>query len=408
MTAAWNTTQRPADRVHIVLLSAGALQRRLLSGFLSGTPLPDLVEAYVQIVVQAFKGPLEDVGFVDLTDIVHAERIDQQVNPPSFAPWTSRGRIFGLPHDVHPVLLAYRADLIEAAGIDVAAIETWDDFVHRLRPLVRDVDGDGYPDRYLLNIWETSPELIESLMLQAGGAFFDAQERLVMHSEVNARVLATVVSWTTGPNRIAANAPEFDAAGNKMRLDGTVLFSFMPDWLTGAWRQDLPQLAGKVKLMPLPAWEKGGRRTSVMGGTMLGIPKGVKDFDSAWRYAKNLYLSPDLARALFHTTGIVSPIKRHWTDPVYDEPSPYFGGQPYGRLYIAAAPDVPPRTSSPYNALAQIKMADSALALKAYARQHGMYTVAELLPEARRLLAQAEAQVRAQMQRNLFLAQEHP
>ena len=64
-------------------------------------------------------------------------------------------------------------------------------------------------------------------MLQAGGALFDGQERLVMHSEMNARVLATVVSWTTGPNRIAVNAPEFDAAGNKMRLDGSVLFSFM-------------------------------------------------------------------------------------------------------------------------------------------------------------------------------------
>jgi arabinosaccharide transport system substrate-binding protein len=408
MTAAWNTAQQPADRVHIVLLSAGALQRRLLSGFLSDTPLPDLVEAYVQIVAQAFKGPLEDVGFVDLTDIVQAEGIDEQINAPSFAPWTSRGRIFGLPHDVHPVLLAYRADLVEAAGIDVAAIETWDDFVRLLRPLMRDVDGDGYPDHYLLNIWETNPELIESLMLEAGGALFDAQERLVMHSEINARVLATVVSWTTGPNRIAVNAPEFDAAGNKMRLDGTVLFSLMPDWLTSAWRQDLPQLAGKVKLMSLPAWEPGGRHTTVMGGTMLGIPKRVKDFDSAWRYAKNLYLSPDLARGLFRTTGIISPVKRHWTDPVYDEPSPYFCGQRYGRLYIAAAPDVPPRTSSPYNALAQIKMADSALALKAYALEYGKYTVAELLPEARRLMAQAETQVRALMQRNVFLAQGHP
>ena len=407
MTAAWNSTQPPAESVHTVLLSGDALQRRLLSGFLSATPLPDLVEAYAQIVAQAFKGPLEDVGFVDLTDLVQAEGIAKQINAPSFAPWTSHGRIFGLPHDVHPVLLAYRADLIEAAGIDVATIETWDDFVRLLRPLVRDVDGDGYPDHYLLNIWETNPELIESLMLQAGGVLFDAQEQLVMHSESNARVLATVVSWTTGPNRIAVNAPEFDAAGNKMRLDGTVLFSFMPDWLTGAWRQDLPQLAGKVKLMPLPGWEQGGRRTTVMGGTMLGIPKRVKHFDSAWRYAKNLYLSPDLARGLFRTTGIISPVKHHWTDPVYDEPSPYFCGQRYGRLYIAAAPDVPPRTSSPYNALARGKMADSALALKAYAQQYGKYTVAELLPEARQLLAQAEAQVHAQMQRNVFLVQKH-
>jgi arabinosaccharide transport system substrate-binding protein len=407
MTEAWNSAQPPAQRVHLVLLSAGALQRRLLSGFLSETPLPDLAEAYVQIVAQAFLGPLADVGLVDLTDIIRAEGIDEQINAPSFAPWTSRGRIFGLPHDVHPVLLAYRADVVEAAGIDVAAIHTWDDFVRLLRPLVRDTDGDGYPKHYLLNIWETNPELIDSLMLQAGGALFDAEERLVMHSEINARVLATVVSWTTGPDRIAVNAPEFDAAGNKMRLDGTVLFSLMPDWLTSAWRQDLPQLAGKVKLMPLPAWEAGGRRTTVLGGTMLGIPKRVRDFANAWRYAKHLYLSPDLARGLFHTTGIISPVKQHWADAVYDEPSLYFSGQRYGRLYIAAAPDVPPRTSSPYQALAQTKMADSALALKAYAEQHDHYTVAELLPEARRLLARAEVQVRRQMQRNVFLAQGH-
>jgi arabinosaccharide transport system substrate-binding protein len=116
MTVAWNTTQPSAQSVHLVLLSGNALQRRLLSGFLSGTPLPDLVEAYAQIVAQAFKGPLEDVGFVDLTDLVQAEGIDAQINAPSFAPWTSRGRIFGLPHDVHPVLLAYRADLVEARG----------------------------------------------------------------------------------------------------------------------------------------------------------------------------------------------------------------------------------------------------------------------------------------------------
>ena len=238
MTEVWNTAHQDADQVQVLLLSGGALQRRLLSGFLSDTPLPDLVEAYASIVHQAFKGPLEHVGFIDLTEVVHAEGLYEQINTPSFGPWTSRGRIFGLPHDVHPVLLAYRADIVEAAGIDVATIETWDDFVRLLRPLVRDVDGDGAVDQYLLNIWETNPELIEILMLQAGGAFFDAHERLVLHSEINARVLATVVSWTTGPHRIAVNAPEFDAAGNKMRLDGMVLFSFMPDWLSNILRRN--------------------------------------------------------------------------------------------------------------------------------------------------------------------------
>jgi arabinosaccharide transport system substrate-binding protein len=39
----------------------------------------------------------------------------------------------------------------------VAAIETWDDFVRLLQPLMRDVNGDGYPDHYLLNIWKPIP-----------------------------------------------------------------------------------------------------------------------------------------------------------------------------------------------------------------------------------------------------------
>ena len=69
---------------------------------------------------------------------------------------------------------------------------------------------------------------------------------------------------------------------------------------------------------------------------------------------------------------------------------------------------MPPRTSSPYNTLAQNKMAESALALKAYAEHYDVYTVAELMPEASRLLAQAEAQIREQMQRNVFLAQQRP
>jgi hypothetical protein len=53
-----------------------------------------------------------------------------------------------------------------------------------------------------------------------------------MHSDINARVIATVVSWATGPDWIAVNAPELDTVGNSMRLDGSVLFSLIADWLT--------------------------------------------------------------------------------------------------------------------------------------------------------------------------------
>ena len=49
-------------------------------------------------------------------------------------------------------------------------------------------------------------------------------------------------------------AGELSPSGNKLKLDGYVIASIMPDWLDGVWKCDLPQLSGKLKLMPSPAW----------------------------------------------------------------------------------------------------------------------------------------------------------
>lgn len=399
----WNRAHPPDERITPLIFSIPALERRLLSGVLSGTPVADLAEVEIGMIGKFFSGPLEAVGFVDLTERLQREGLLETINCPSLAPWTAHGRIFGLPHDVHPVLLAYRADIVEAAGIDVRTIETWDDFVRVLRPLMKDGDGDGYPDRYLLNVWETNLDAMEMLVLQAGGEFFDAEQRPVLDSEINARVIATIVAWTAGPARIGLNAPNFDAVGNQLFLQGDVLCNLMPDWLAGIWMQDLPGLRGKVKLMPLPAWTPGGRRTSVAGGTMLGITKRSRQLENDWKFARELYLSPELARQLFQVSAIISPVKSNWSDPVYARPNPYFCGQANGLLYIAAAPDVPARTSSPYKSVARERMSDAVIRLKRHALQTGIFEVDRLLPQAKKELAVAQNEVRRRMETNPFL-----
>ncbi len=401
--AEWNAAHPPEQRVRPLIFSTQALERRLLSGFLSGTPLPALAEIETGMAGKFFSGPLDAVGFLDLTERLREENLIEGINAPSFAPWTSRGHIFGLPHDVHPVLLAYRADIVEAAGIDVSQIETWDDFARIMRPLMPDADGDGYPDRYLISLWETNPAAIEVLMLQAGGNYFDANDEPIIASETNARVIAQIVNWTAGPGRIATHAPDFDAAGNQMFLEGYVLCNFMPDWLLGVWMQDLPGLAGKVKVMPLPAWEPGGRRTSVRGGTMLGISRRSADVELSWEFAKHLYLSREVAEGLFRGSAIISPVKAHWSAPFYDTPNPYLGGQKNGQLYITAAPDVPIRTSSPYKSLASERVTDAVIRLKRYAENSRIYEVEALLPQARAELAAVEESVRRKMATNHFL-----
>ncbi len=397
-----------AEPLDVFTIDGVALQRRTLSGFWSGTPLADLIEVERNSMGNYVTGPLEHVGFTDLTDRMEAEGLDKLINAASFGPWTSRGRVFGLPHDVHPVLLCYRADLVEAAGIDVSKIETWGDFEREMRPLLADLDGDGRNDRLLLNLWYTSVDGIEALMLQAGGGTFDENDELLVNSDANVRVLAQAVVWMTGPNRIAIDAPNFDPSGNQARLDGKVVCEIMPDWLAGVWLQDLPQLSGKLKLMPLPAWEPGGRRTSVVGGTMLGIPKATEDFEKAWAKAKELYLSPKLAERLYRSAMIISPVLSRWADPYYHEPVAFFSDQPVGGLFIEQAPDVPFRSSNPYHATAlqRIGEATTTLFREVEDGKHGSpadLTAEALEPRARELLDKAAARVRREMDRNVFL-----
>lgn len=398
----WNS-RHPDAQFGLQLLHASALERRMLAGFLSGTPVADLLEANIGVAAKAFLGPVEQVGFYDLTERLHAEGLYGLINEPSFAPYTSRGRIFGVPHDVHPVLLAYRSDIVEAAGIDVSQIETWDDYFRIMRPLQRDLDGDGRPDRYLFTADATRADVIYMLLLQAGGTLFDENDHPTVNNPINARVLAEMTTWITGPNKTSVDVGAYTAAGHRQRLDGFVIGTLVPDWMAGQWKMENPGLAGKVKLMPIPAWEKGGRRTSVAGGTMIGINKASEHIEESWEMIKYLYTSPILAERTYRKASIISPAKNLWSLPVYDEPDPFFSGQPSGRMFIEQAPHVPHRPSSPYTETAGQYLVGVSLALKSYAERNGIYDAAGLLPEAQRLLDECQAALQKMISRNVFL-----
>jgi arabinosaccharide transport system substrate-binding protein len=396
--------QHPDRRLNVLLLSKEVMERRMLSGFLSETPVADLIEVERAFVGRAFLGPPDSVGFVDLTDRIEADALLDIINPPSFSPWMNRGRIYGLPHDVHPVMLGYRSDIVEAAGIDVSQIETWDDFERVMAPLMADHDADGRPDRYLLGLWENDAPKIEVLMMQAGGGYFAPDGSLALDRPANARVLARVIDWIAGPGRIADEVPDFSGSGNKLKLDGHAIAYLMPDWMCSIWRVEIPQLEGKVKVMPLPAWEPGGRRTSVWGGTMLGISRTSDDIDGAYETAKALYLDRDVALAWYEIADIVTPVRTYWDDPIFDRPDPYFSGQAKGRMYIEQAPHIPMRVPSPYYKMVEDRMRDAARALAEFARARPGVTRAELEAQASVVLREAEDHVRVWMERNVFVA----
>ena len=131
-------------RVGLQLVNPRALTTRLQNAMLAHTEVPDLAELPADAMRYFGRGPLQDIGFIDLTDRLSAAGYRDRLVEARLSLWSTRGRVFALPHDVHPVMLAYRADLVESLGIDVDKLKTWDDFVAVGQRVTADLNGDGH------------------------------------------------------------------------------------------------------------------------------------------------------------------------------------------------------------------------------------------------------------------------
>jgi arabinosaccharide transport system substrate-binding protein len=386
-------------KVDVQMAHWGSLQTRLQNAILADTDVPDVVEMLEGSLGFFARGPEKDIGLLDLTSRINAEHLRERMVDSRFILWSARGRIFGLPHDIHPVMLAYRRDLVEALGIDVNELDTWDKFVEVGRRVTRDTDGDGVIDQYMLDLPFSGAWGLQMLMLQRGIQLFDEQGNPVFATQQTAEVFRFYLEQTLGKKKIAYDCgwgqPFFKAV-----TDGLALFYITPDWRSYTYQTDLPNLSGKMAVMPLPAWEKGGRRTSVWGGTGLVITRHSKRRDLAWELAKYLYLTERDLGERYKGTNIIPPLKKAWNLPEFNEPNPYFSGQPIGKLYAELAPDTPPVYASPIINVARSKVDAAYTRAIEHYRAHGDDGLMEVI---QRELQVADQYVRKMAERNKVL-----
>ncbi|MDE0322726.1 MAG: extracellular solute-binding protein [Candidatus Poribacteria bacterium] len=322
--------QNPGVNVQLINFG-GTMHDKLLAAMLSNFGAPDLVEVEITSIGRFLKGAIDEVGFVDLRPRLENEGWMGKLVVSRFTPWSYRGKIFGIPHDLHPVVLLYRDDL---AG----------------KKATRDLDGDGEVDQYAIVLDRRTESDYFSLLLQQGGGFFDEEGNVIIDSELaietlefftalfNEHKIATPVygTWHGDPSNFAA------------MQDGKILSILAPDWYVGILKSQVPQMSGKWKAIGMPAWSPGGRRTTTRGGTMIGMTKQCENPDLAWEVLKFTYFDrPGLVNR-YETTRIIPPLKSAWDAPIFKEPDVYLGGQPLGELFIQLAPDLPPRYQNPY------------------------------------------------------------
>ena len=189
----------PGTQLEVQLVHGDAVNSRLRAAFWADLDVPDLVEVEISRAGSFFRGPAEDVGFIDLMPILQRTGYYDRIVQTRFAPYRNRGRIYGLPHDVHPVVLAYRRDLFEALGIDVNEIRTWEDFVR----IGREVSIPG--ERYMIEMSDNNAGHFEMFLFQRDGGYFDVDGELIMDNEIALETLLFFIPLVAGPERIGSD-----------------------------------------------------------------------------------------------------------------------------------------------------------------------------------------------------------
>ena len=337
--------------VNVKLINyGGSMHDKLLTALLSDFGAPDIVEVEITSIGRFLKGAIDEIGFVDLKPRLEGEGWMEKLVVSRFTPWSYGGKIYGLPHDLHPVVLLYRDDLFKAAGVDMTEIETWDDFIIAGKKATRDLDGDGENDQYAIVLDRRTESDYFNLLLQRGAGFFDVKGNVVIDSDI---AIGTLTFFTSLFNEHKIATPVYgtwhgDPSNFAAMQDGRILSILAPDWYVGILKSQVPQMAGKWKAVAMPSWEPGGRRTTTRGGTMIGITKQCPNPDLAWEFLKFAYFDKSGLINRYETTRIIPPLKAAWDNPIYSEPDAYLGGQPLGNLFIDLAPDLPPRYQNPY------------------------------------------------------------
>lgn len=386
--------QHPDTSIAALLVHDAAINQRLSSAFWAGVNIPDLVEVEISQVGTFFRGPVDQIGFIDLRSRLQEAGMLERIPHERLAPYSHRGRIFGIPHDVHPVMFAYRADLLdpllEEAGITIDDLDTWDAYIAFARRYVRPTG------RFMLQMEDAAGYGFEPYLYQAGGGYFNSDGEVIIDDDIVVETLLWWLPLVAGEDAICVNYGSWGLPFFRGLEEGRYLMVIAPDWRTASIERNLPQLEGKMRLMPLPAFEQGGRRTSSWGGTMLGITRATPDPDLAFDLAMHLYADLDMLEESFRSNNILPADRQAWSRPAFQEPRPYWSNQALGQEFAALAEDLPIQVGHPFLGLAKDKLGEVVVAAVARWRRQGGDGMEEFL--RRRLAANADY-VRLQLER---------
>lgn len=280
----------------------------------------------------------------DLSQLI--EQYKPDIAPYKLGVVTVDGKVVAVPWDLDPGLLFYREDIVTEAGVDPASLTTYDALIGAART-VREKFPKAKPihlenDQFLAQLW------IDMFANQQGGAMVDAQGKLTIDSGPYRNAL----TWldTVRSEGLGTLAKYTQPTDLQTQDNGTQVFVPWAQWFVFAPQQLLKASKGKWRATPLPAWQAGGPRAGVMGGSSFVIPAKAKNPELAWRLYEHLVFSKQGYTAVYGpndvypgglNTSIPSYLPALDPNTALFKPIEALGGQDLWKVAVEAGKQVP-------------------------------------------------------------------
>jgi arabinosaccharide transport system substrate-binding protein len=300
---------------------------KLLIALQTGQGAPDIVDIEISRFANYLQGT--SLGLEPLNDVVQPY-MDKVVTA-RFDNYAKDGKYYGIDYHVGATVVYYNMEIMNAAGVDIDAITTWQDFADAGK-IVKAKTG-----KYMIAYETVEHWSIYPIMNQHGSDIFAANGQVILDNEKNTAILQYMLDNVK--SGVAAKCPgggmhteEWYAYMNQ----GNVAAILMPAWYMGRFTDYMPDLKGKMVLRPMPVFAAGDKRSAAMGGTGTAVTVQAKNKQLAKDFLAFAKLDREQSIKTWTILGF-DPVRWDvWEDPAMKAPNKYtdyFGPDIFDVLY---------------------------------------------------------------------------
>jgi ABC-type sugar transport system, periplasmic component len=338
----WKARKADLDKkfnidLQIVSVPEQGFVQKLQAAMMDGKGYPDIIEWRVELN-QILNADPKKAFVIPLDKYVTKSEIYKQVIPGRAGWEVYGGHVYGLPHDINAVVFIYNDTLWKSVGVDMATIETWEEFFEAAQKLTAE-KKDGKPLHYALPT--QSGGLSDSMWMiwqQTGTQVLDKSGKPIFE---NADFKSFVNQWVKWYNTGSFVAWDWGGFPNLL-ASGTLASYCSPDWWVSQCFTAASQGKYQFKVRTLPLYKKGGTKGSAWGGTFLAIDKLAKNQDQLYKLIEYMqYDELGITKYRYPITQILPPIANQLNNAAFTTPDPHFGGQKLGEYLIQSAKELP-------------------------------------------------------------------